>query len=168
MSVGDTTIFNATAFYLATGEAKLGKVAGWRAAFSTATWAALSAGLSNPRFGTAPLEEVTAGGHYASGGLVLTTIADTVASATSVGTVRLALDTSAHPEGRLFMSATTGNPAIVRTIIVYDSSASGNEAVIAIDLTSDGVTPVNFTSRELRLYVGSSSTTGVFFTQSVV
>jgi hypothetical protein len=168
MAVGDTTLFRATSYYLATSAIALRTGTVWRAGLSSRAFAELSAGFSNPRFNNAFIPEVTAGGNYNAGGIQLNTIIDDQTAVESSGQIRLALDTSAHAEGRLHLSATTGNPGIVRSMIIYDSNAISGEAVMAIDLTDDGSTPVNLTSRDLSLYVGSTSTTGVFFTLSVV
>ncbi len=168
MAIGDTLLFNATPFFLGSKLIRLGDTGYWRAGLTGVAFSTLDAAFSYPRFGETNLPEVTAGGHYPAGGLVLTTAAQDLTAVESQGVMQLALDTSAHPEGRLVMSATTGNPTFARTMIIYDSLAFANEAVMAIDITEDGSTLVNLQSRELSLYIGSTSTTGVFFSLSVV
>lgn len=59
MAVGDTQLFNAAVWYLATGEINVAKTSGWKAGLSTATFGALTAGISAPQFGAGSLAEVS-------------------------------------------------------------------------------------------------------------
>jgi hypothetical protein len=163
VAVGDAILFNAALHYLA-GTVDIRKATGWRAGITTATFGALTAGLSAPRFGEAPLLEVTAGGHYPAGGIVLTTEESSLSAVEASAQTSLALNLVAHPDGILELSATGGNPGAVRTMVIYDADASDSAAILAIDLTSDGVTPGNLAFRRISLTINPTGTRGVFLT----
>lgn len=165
MAVGDHVLFQAASFYVA-GSVDITKTSGWRAGLSTATFGAVSAGLNSPQFGVAPLLEVTAGGNYPAGGIVLSTVAQS-ATGYPAGQVTLALNTAVHADGKVELTANASNPNAARTMVIYDSDAANNAAIIAIDITEDGSTPINCSFRKLSISIDPQGTEGVFLTVSI-
>ena len=97
--------------------------------------------------------EVAAGGGYVAGGKLLANVTWTH----SIGTTTFNFDDV------LWTSAGSGDPATIKTALVYNSSHVGtNDAIGFIDMTTDGITAISLLSGNINVAIDALG----LFTQS--
>ena len=85
--------------------------------------------------------EVAAGGGYTAGGKALSSIS--WAQAAGVGTFDAADLT--------WTSAGSGDPATIKTLVLYSDTAANKDAIGFMDLTTDGITAISLLSGNITI-----------------
>jgi len=93
--------------------------------------------------------EVTPGGGYTAGGVSLTGVTWTLAAAVATFD---ATDIS-------WTSAGSGDPATIKSLVIYDDTATNKDAVGFMDMTADGTTAISLLAGDITVTWNAS---GIF------
>ena len=116
-------------------------------AIITNTYASVSAATADPTL--ASFTEVTAGGNYTAGGNAL------AGNTWAIGSVSPGISSLDFNDISLLKDA--GNP-ITGTTLLINNSTAGDRCYHAIDLTTDGTTPVDLVNNDLTVTFNANGT----------
>jgi len=93
--------------------------------------------------------EVAAGGGYSSGGILLTSTAWSLAGAVC----------TFDADDAIWTSAGAGDPATIKSAVLYNGSAANLDAIGFIDMTADGTTAISLLAGDVKILFNAS---GIF------
>lgn len=165
MAQGTFLLFNAINNYRDTGVVDL--LGGtWRVILCSDPVTSLLVSETNPAKGSTNINEVTNGGGYSTGGILITTD-----NTDTGGVFTFKLNTTTHPSGVLAWTLGAGSPTNIKSAVLYDDAATSpvDAAVGFWDMTEDGgTTALSLVARDINLNVGAAdSQPGVIFTLPV-
>lgn len=114
----------------------------FKMALLTDTYASVSVDLTNPVLSN--FTEASAGGNYPAGGLTVSGVTWT----RTAGITKLS-------HSAISMLKNASNPANVRTALLINTTAS-NSAYVAVDLTTNGTTPVDLVNNDFTITANAS------------
>jgi len=146
MAKGDVVRFDAAHGFRLAGTVDV-VASNWKIALLSVGVDVITKAESDPRRGLGNLTEVTPGGNYPAGGVLLT-----LANTNAAGVYTQKLNTGVHSSGQIVIAQHASNPTNAKTALLYDDDAPSNNATHFWDLTLDGgTTAVDMTAGPLTL-----------------
>ncbi len=113
---------------------------------------ALLVGETTPKRNAGNITEVSAGGGYSAGGIVLT-----LAITETGGLYTFKVNTTTHTDGKLSWTKQAGSPTDIKSAVLFDNAASNDECIAFWDMTTNGgTTPLSLVAVSIDLHLGNS------------